>query len=466
MTTPGTCHRCEEILTEAHGIRPIHEHSQEISGDPSFNATNDYCEECFNQLFHRCTGCNGFDYDFNIRRAIDAAYCSACYNERYADCVDCNVTLNVEDDEVYNIDEYDDSPRCYSCHREAQNGQTVHEYSYKPRPIFHYNQGIETISRNTLTFGLELEVENRNRTNYEGYGGSQSMAQRVKEEYSDGENILYLKEDGSLNNGFEIVTHPFTWAYWKKTLANHFEELTAMLRSNSFRSYNTDSCGMHIHINKHAFANVHLYKFIQLIMIDGADNGFTRKISQRSTNSELDGWASLRIEKPRSIKKEQLDQAIWLRSRKERKEELEALRKQRKEEGTLNEFGEPTYREIDIAMEMDYLDRAHNDRLNRSRQEMSDTPAKMIKDKYSRRRHIAVNMQNDNTVEVRIFKGTLNFESFSKNLEFVHSAFTFCREVFPIIEATTKSYCLYVQENKKTYPNINNFIQQNELWRR
>ena len=454
MTTPITCHGCEEILTDE---RPIHPQSTNISG-------YDYCEDCFDHLFHRCTICDKLRPASHMRRINGVDYCNTCYHEIYTDCVDCGRTLTVEDDEVFIICGDEECPRCYRCHREAQNGQTVHEYGYKPRPIFHFNRGIETINHNTLTFGLELEVENRNQADgdYEGYEGSQSMAQRVKDLYSDGEDTLYLKEDGSLNNGFEIVTHPFTWAYWKKTLSKHFEGLTSMLRSNGFRSYNTDSCGMHIHINKHAFANVHLYKFIQLIMIDGADNGFTRKVSQRSTNSELEGWASLRIEKPRSIKQEQLDQARWLRDRKERKEQLKA--KKKKEDGTLDEWGEPIV--IDVNSEMNYFDRAHNDVLDRRRQEMSDTPAKMTKDKYSRRRHIAVNMQNDNTVEVRIFKGTLNFESFSKNLEFVHSAFTFCKEVFPIVEATTKSYCLYVQDNEKTYPNINNFIQQNELWRR
>ena len=43
-------------------------------------------------------------------------------------------------------------------------------------------------------------------------------------------------------------------------------------------------------------------------------------------------------------------------------------------------------------------------------------------------RYVAINLKNSQTIEIRIFRGTLNFNSFMKNIEFAHALFMYTKE--------------------------------------
>lgn len=75
-------------------------------------------------------------------------------------------------------------------------------------------------------------------------------------------------------------------------------------------------------------------------------------------------------------------------------------------------------------------------------------------------RHEAINLMNRNTVEFRIFKGTLKPQSFFKALEFCDALIHFC-----MLGNNGISYCKsvpnfikYVEEHKKDYPHLWAFI--------
>lgn len=72
---------------------------------------------------------------------------------------------------------------------------------------------------------------------------------------------FYAKRDGSLVEGFEIVSHPFS-LHW---LAENMGDLTALLRKMAalgFNSYDTGTCGMHIHVNRDSFLSpLHQWRF-------------------------------------------------------------------------------------------------------------------------------------------------------------------------------------------------------------
>ena len=61
---------------------------------------------------------------------------------------------------------------------------------------------------------------------------------------------IYCKHDGSLDDGFEIVSHPATLEYhtntipWKKILDEALEM--------GYYSHNSGTCGLHVHINRAA----------------------------------------------------------------------------------------------------------------------------------------------------------------------------------------------------------------------
>ncbi len=77
--------------------------------------------------------------------------------------------------------------------------------------------------------------------------------------------------------------------------------------------------------------------------------------------------------------------------------------------------------------------------------------------KSSNVRRSAVNNTNENTVELRIFKGTLNPVLFMKNIEFTHALVTFAKSS-DIEQMTTKDFAMYVGLNGGIYPNLCKFL--------
>jgi hypothetical protein len=138
--------------------------------------------------------------------------------------------------------------------------------------------------------GLELEVETPNENSYErtldylekNYGGQ-----------SDNQ-ILFMKHDGSLSNiGYEICFHPFTLNGFKKFVP---AEMFEYLRLNGVRSWDTDNCGIHIHVSKTSLYNQsHQYRFAQFIN-NNSKNNFA--VAGRDTH-----WAKYPSqERPESLK--------------------------------------------------------------------------------------------------------------------------------------------------------------------
>lgn len=72
---------------------------------------------------------------------------------------------------------------------------------------------------------------------------------------------MYCKHDGSLQNGFELVTHPRTYASWIQD-SKAIKELLRCFRSEGMRSRDTGRCGIHFHTNLNSFENNwHIIRF-------------------------------------------------------------------------------------------------------------------------------------------------------------------------------------------------------------
>ena len=72
-------------------------------------------------------------------------------------------------------------------------------------------------------------------------------------------------------------------------------------------------------------------------------------------------------------------------------------------------------------------------------------------------RYRAVNLENNATVEIRIFKGTLKKETFLKNIEFCKSAFDFTKQAGRR-SITLDKYLEYVQAHKNELPNLHQWF--------
>lgn len=59
---------------------------------------------------------------------------------------------------------------------------------------------------------------------------------------------VYCKHDGSLKNGVEIVSHPCTLEYHLKDLG--WDEICAIALENEFSSHNAGTCGLHVHVGR------------------------------------------------------------------------------------------------------------------------------------------------------------------------------------------------------------------------
>ena len=64
---------------------------------------------------------------------------------------------------------------------------------------------------------------------------------------------IYIKSDGSLNDGMEIVTHPMSLRYHKEKMP--WAEVMKSAIHMDYRSHKTSTCGLHIHVNRTAFGN-------------------------------------------------------------------------------------------------------------------------------------------------------------------------------------------------------------------
>ena len=61
---------------------------------------------------------------------------------------------------------------------------------------------------------------------------------------------MYIKGDGSLDDGMDLVTHPMSLDYHKNY---QWDEIMKKAISLGYRSHQTSTCGLHIHVNRDCF---------------------------------------------------------------------------------------------------------------------------------------------------------------------------------------------------------------------
>lgn len=285
-------------------------------------------------------------------------------------------------------------------YEEERQTEGVHSYGYKPQSLFFNSDGRPSRTYSKITsddgtirgvpyMGMEIEVEDpSNRYNHN------DIAQQVLE-YTN--NLVYLKEDCSLNNGFEIVTHPMTIGY----LQNHSDGLRSALshlRSNGFRAWQTSTCGLHIHISKNSFKDAkHEMKFLYFVYMNKEN---MIKFSGRNS----------------SYAKYDIDSFVgangWEGDKPTIMEVVKGVRKN-------GEFVPSAYE-----------------------------------------RNLAVNRNNSHTHELRLFRPSLKFETVLAYGEFVHCLWEFTQVVTSSQAIKEKGlrefemFANYAREHNELYPNL------------
>lgn len=110
----------------------------------------------------------------------------------------------------------------------------------------------ESAKKSFKGFGFELEVDNCQHSDYEESIYNNMMANVLAEDCGFADEELFFERDGSLNNGFEIISQPHTIeAFWlrKDSWSNMLREL----RNGGYHSHDAQTCGLHIHVSKSFF---------------------------------------------------------------------------------------------------------------------------------------------------------------------------------------------------------------------
>lgn len=158
----------------------------------------DLCPECAESLTDLCSCCGERIWISNNAGDNSITLCQHCYDNHYCACEGCGAIIHFNS--AYRTDD-DDGDFCWDCYTHHQSKRKViHDYHYKPTPEF-----FPLYDAKEIYLGVELEIDN---------GGEDSYnAEELLKVANELEEHLYIKHDGSLNDGLELVSHPATLDY-------------------------------------------------------------------------------------------------------------------------------------------------------------------------------------------------------------------------------------------------------------
>lgn len=255
-----------------------------------------------------------------------------------------------------------------------QENNSIHRHNYMPDKFNFYKVSNE----DELYMGVELEIDCG--------GEDNNIAKQAIDIINKRNDIIYCKHDGSLKNGFEIVSHPCTYEF-HKTLA--YEKMFKFLINKGYKSHDVSTCGMHVHINRDYFGN--------------------DKLTQDLCISKL----------------------LYILEKFWNKVEIIARRKS-------NYYARRFY--------------LHED----------ESPLDLYYKSKDSAKYGVVNLQHKNSIEIRIFKGTLKYETFMNTLEFI-------KKVAKLAKNTDIYDIQYVTWDKLTNlfsDELNQYIEEREELRK
>lgn len=176
-------------------------------------------------------------------------YCDKHFDEEGAEmCDECG--RRTHHDNLFAVMEGEDDEHrvCPICFREQEeSSRVVHNHSYKPMPKFIIGNSEDVSFSNKILAGVEEEVECPS-------GNPNTFASEVLKKFAKKNKWCYIKNDASLINGFELVTHP-------ANLQGHYDlpwsDLSAYYKAKNIEADNTSTCGLHIHTNKNILDDAH-----------------------------------------------------------------------------------------------------------------------------------------------------------------------------------------------------------------
>lgn len=351
----------------------------EVFGPAELIGTNSWGEHGCSNCMIRCSNCTEMVSRYD---AYDGM-CEECYDR-----------LNDDEDEDEFVEMFDDPD-------ESTDGrEPIRNYSYKPSPIF-FGGRPDTL----LNFGIEHELE---------FPSSSAVRDGLEVVYRHNRPLgspFYVKSDGSINCGFEMVSHPMTREWFDTTYPQDMIRELQALGASPTATYGEDTSGIHIHISKDSFTTYHLYKFLHF-------HYEFAELIQRIAGRKSDQWASFSKDKS-----------------------MGAPKSTRKADGNFSTSYAPKLR------------------LMASKKAMNQT------------RYVAVNLLNEATVELRYFRSTGKIERVRAYVQFVDAVWRYTKLASITKKAKSSrimseaDFIAWVHESADEFPDLSKFLNRDPDYR-
>ena len=234
----------------------------------------DYVTESENELFSLvyCEDCDSSvheDYSVTVYGG-DRMVCEDCRDSDYY-YHDSSDQYVHNEDEDYCDDEGGDED--YDCDFQGVLRYDVDVMDYLSKKKL---DNEPKITRKTLLGGLECEWEARSSC-------PTDLPEQIDELF--GGEYCKFKSDGSLRNGFEMVTAPCTLAYHRQQIDKLFDwnGWTDDDKNTYVKAWNTDTCGIHVHLNRGSFTGSQIGKILQIVNED-MNRKFIEAVAGRKAN--------------------------------------------------------------------------------------------------------------------------------------------------------------------------------------
>lgn len=319
----------------------------------------------------------------------DGPVCRECADEHYVPLEDQDGELvRHSGDDVYEHDNgcYYSYPEDDDDDDDRDDDEAIMDYNTNPLEHVKRDRTITSTPYGDFLMGIELEVDacrcNRSRD---------STARECRRDL--GTDYVICKYDGSLNSdGFEIVTAP-------RGMAEHVKRFKAWTPPDWLIAWDAGCCGMHVHIDSHAFTPITLGKFVEFINSTHNDTLINR-IAGRHPH-----WD---------------EQSREYCSR-------DGMVQQGNPKKTLEGKSVNRYRMVNTT------------NLGSSEAERLTIPSH--------------GMGSHNTVELRIFRASLNKRRLLAQIEFAHAAVMFCRAA-SMRELNDKAFLAWLRGFAGVYPHL------------
>ena len=238
------------------------------------------CEDCTDGYFVRCYDCGELTrkteaYSIASRYGNGNEYiCEVCRENSWSYCDGC--------DELFRWGDLSDG-YCDNCYDENEYNDGYDGIcDYHSGPSFRYYNKPHEYNSNGAGFkgyGFELEVD---------CGGSYNDKARTVVEMLNQE--AYCAHDGSIDDGFEIISHPHTR---EAIEAMPMDDVLSWLVRNGYRSHNAGTCGLHLHASKLLFGDdekERIKNIAKIVMFYEIFWDDILKISRRKPG-QVDRWA-------------------------------------------------------------------------------------------------------------------------------------------------------------------------------